>query len=90
MEALPKVTLTLRLTDPEWTPMIGENDRITNMDDWAKAFVVEVEVVQLNLNTGGMRVRFPWPNKNVKSGVSMQSVDVGIQAFFDKYSRVEK
>jgi hypothetical protein len=84
--SLPTLTLTLRLTDPEWEAIfVPESNQAINMDSYQKDFEVEVEVVQLNLNTGGMRIRFPWPNKHKKSGMGIESRDVSINEFFKHY-----
>ena len=82
----PKLTLTLRETNPDWEPVFVEgNNRAVNMDDYQKDYEIEVEIVQLNLNSGGMRVRYEWPDKHSKRGVSMQSRDVSIAEFFKHY-----
>ena len=47
----------------------------------------EVEIVQLNLNTGGMRVRWPEPDDS-KKGFTMQSCDISIEHFYKHYSIV--
>ena len=81
----PKLTLTLRETNPDWEPVFEPgNNRAVNMDDYRKDYEIEVEVVQLNLNTGGMRVRYVWPDKT-KKGFSMRSCDVSIKHFFEKF-----
>ena len=89
--SLPKLTLTLRLPDPDWEAVFvpGEN-RAINSDTYSKDFEVEVEVVQLNLNSGGMRVRFPWPNKHRKSGMEVCSQDVSIEHFYKSFDIVAK
>lgn len=89
--SLPTLTLTLRLPDPEWTAIFVEgNNTAINADTYAKDFDVEVEVVQLNINAGTMRVRYPWPNKHRKSGMEVCSQDVSINRFFDKFEIKEK
>lgn len=89
--SLPKLTLTLRLPDPNYKPVFADHSpRAINADEYSKDYEVEVEVVQLNLNSGGMRVRFPWPNKHRKSGMEVCSQDVSIDKFFDKFNIVEK
>ena len=83
---LPKLTLTLRETDPNFVARFEPgNNRAVNMDEYQKDYQIEVEVVQLNLNSGGMRVRYQWPNKYKKSGVEMVSRDVSIDAFYAQY-----
>lgn len=89
--ALPRLTLRLRLIDPSWKAVFGDGSpRAINADSMYKDFDVEVEVVQLNLNSGGMRVRYEWPNKHRKSGMEICTQDVSIAGFFDKYELREK
>jgi len=45
-----------------------------------------VEVVQLNLNTGGMRVRWNEPDPTKKKGFTVQSEDISIEHFYKQYS----
>lgn len=86
MQDLPKLTLRLRERDPEWKAIFVEgNNRAINMDTYQKEYDIEVEVVQLNLNTGGMRVRYPWPSDRVKKGFEIRSVDVPLSSFFEHY-----
>ena len=88
---LPKLTLTLRETDPNFVARFEPgNNRAVNMDEYQKDYEIEVEVVQLNLNSQGMRVRYQWPNKHKKSGFEMVSRDVPIDAFFEQYKISEK
>jgi hypothetical protein len=49
-----------------------------------------VEVVQLNLNTGGMRVRWNEPDAYSKKGYRVESQDVSIQYFYDQYQITPK
>jgi hypothetical protein len=49
-----------------------------------------VEVVQLNLNTGGMRVRWNEPDAESKKGYRVESQDVSIQYFYDQYQITPK
>ena len=90
--SLPKLTLTLKLNDPAWEAELSSTDSgaqvAVNMDSYYKDFDVEVEVVQLNLNTGGMRVRFPWPSKHAKNGVRIISCDVSIDHFYKSFAIV--
>ena len=87
--SLPKITVKLMETNPEWVGEYDENGKCTNFDNYQKEYDIEVEIVQLNLNTGGMRVRYPWIDKHATKGVSMRSRDIGIDAFFAKYSITE-
>jgi hypothetical protein len=94
--SLPTLRLSMKLTNPNWVPQYATSSEVPtsriaiNMDDYYGTYEVEVEVVQLNLNSGGMRVRFEWPNKRYKSGYEVRSVDVPIDAFFERYQIVEK
>lgn len=88
---LPKLTLTLRERNPEFVARFEPgNNHAVNMDEYQKDYEIEVEVVQLNLNSGGMRVRYEWPDKHAKRGVSMQSRDVPITSFFERFELKEK
>lgn len=93
---LPTLTLSMKLPNPDWEPKYATDSAVptsrvaVNMDDYYGTYEVEVEVVQLNLNSGGMRVRFEWPSKRYKSGYEVKSVDVPIDAFFEQYNIVEK
>jgi hypothetical protein len=83
---LPTLTLTLRETNPEYVARYNDGEsRPYNMDEYQKDYEIEVEVVQLNLNSGGMRVRYQWPDKYAKKGVSTQSRDVSIEHFYKQY-----
>ena len=82
----PKLTLTLRETNPDWEAVFEPgNNHAVNMDDYRKDYEIDVEIVQLNLNSGGMRVRYEWPDKNSKTGFSIKSCDVSIKHFFEKF-----
>ena len=84
--SLPKLTLTLRETNPDYVALYHDGEtRPYNMDEYQKDYEIEVEVVQLNLNSAGMRVRYEWPDKYAKRGVSVQSRDVSISHFFKQY-----
>jgi hypothetical protein len=87
MDALPTLTLKLRETNPDWVAKFVEGSNLAvNMDEYQKDYEIEVEVVQLNLNSGGMRVRYQWPSKRSKSGWQTCSRDVSIDAFFEQYT----
>ena len=84
--SLPTLTVTLRCPDPEYVPKYsGDDCRPYNADEYYAEFEVEVEVVQLNLNSGGMRVRYQWPSKQTKSGFETVSRDIPLQHFYDAY-----
>jgi len=89
--SLPKLTLTLRETNPNWVARFeADNNCAVNMDECQADYEIEVEIVQLNLNSGGMRVRYEWPDKHAKRGVSVHSRDVPISHFFEQYEIKEK
>jgi len=50
----------------------------------------KVEIVQLNLNSGGMRVRWNEPEPGTKRGFSVQSQDDPIGVFYEQYDIVKK
>jgi hypothetical protein len=89
--SLPTLIIPLRRRNPNWKPIYEDgNGRPVNMSDWQIEMPTEVEVVQLNLNTGGMRVRYVTPNDEMKKGYEVHSVDVSIDHFFNKFDIVEK
>ena len=89
--SLPTLTVTLRERNPEFVAVFVEgNNHAINMDEYQKDYEIEVEVVQLNLNTGGMRVRYPWPEKGSKKGYSIQSRDIPLTEFYKHYEIKEK
>lgn len=89
--SLPKLTLTLRETNPDYVPVFEDHSpRAINFDEYQKDYEIEVEVVQLNLNSGGMRVRYEWPDKRSKKGYSVQSRDVSISHFYKEFDIVAK
>jgi hypothetical protein len=89
--SLPKVTVTLRETNPNYVPKYRDGEvRPYNMDEYQSDYEIEVEIVQLNLNTAGMRVRYQWPSKQTKSGFVTQSRDISIDHFYKQFDIVEK
>lgn len=89
--SLPTLIIPLRRRNPEWKPIfVDGNPRAINADEYHVTINTEVEVVQLNLNTGGMRVRYVTPNDEMKKGYEVHSVDVSIDHFFNKFDIVEK
>lgn len=83
---LPVLLLKLKETNPEYEPIFVEGEQWPiNRDEYQKEYMIEVEVVQLNLNTGGMRVRYPWYSKHTKKGYEIRSVDVSIDLFYEHY-----
>jgi hypothetical protein len=91
MDTLPTLTLTLREFDPNWVAVFepGNNCAI-NTDTMQKDYEIKVEVVQLNLNTGGMRVRYDWPTTRTKKGYEVKSRDVSIEHFYKAFDIVAK
>lgn len=88
---LPTFTMTLRETNPDYEPIFVEGfTGPINRDEYQKDYEIEVEVVQLNLNTGGMRIRYEWPCKHTKRGFRIESRDVSIDEFYKRYAIVEK
>lgn len=89
--SLPKITVTLRERDPNFVAKFTKgSNRAVNMDEYQKDYEIEVEIVQLNLNSGGMRVRYEWPNNLRKSGMEMVSRDIPIEHFYAAYDIVKK
>jgi hypothetical protein len=89
--SLPTITVTLRETNPDFEARWEEgSNTAVNMDEYQADYEIEVEIVQLNLNTGGMRVRYQWPSKQTKSGFVTQSRDISIEHFYKSYEIVKK
>jgi len=88
---LPTLIIPLRRPNPDWKPIYKDGSREPiNKDTYYIDIDTEVEIVQLNLNTGGMRVRYVTPNDEMKKGYEVHSVDVSIKHFFAKYDICEK
>jgi len=88
---LPVITVTLRRRNPNWKPIfVDGSPRAVNMDDYAMEIPTEVEVVQLNLNTNGMRVRWSEPDPESKKGYTVESRDISIEHFYKHYDIVMK
>ena len=84
--SLPKVTMMIREIDPTWVAVFADHSpRAINADSMYKDYELEVEIVQLNLNTNGMRIRYEWPCKHSKKGFKVVSRDVSLEHFFKKY-----
>jgi hypothetical protein len=79
----PIVKVNLRLRDPDWIPEYDSSGKATNMDSYTKFFLVEAEVIQLNLSANTMRVRFKWDGKTA-------TADVPMTAFTERYTIQEK
>ena len=94
---LPTVIIPVRRRNPDFVAKYEPQtkDGITymmcvNSEERYVLQDTEVEIVQLNLNTAGMRVRYVEENLEMKKGYEVMSLDVSIQHFFDKYDIVEK
>lgn len=83
---LPQIPMTLRLIDPDWKPVFRDGSPTAiNIDTMYKEYDLIVEIVQLNLNSGGMRIRYEWPSKHTKRGFEICSQDVSIDHFFKHF-----
>lgn len=84
---LPTITVSLRRRNPEWKPIYENGSpRAINTDTYYVNIDTEVEIVQLNLNTGGMRVRWCEPDSESKKGYVVESRDISIDHFYKKYA----
>lgn len=88
MNSLPKLTVQVRNFDPNWKPIYAPDAPTIaiNANEHYKTFEVEAEVVQLNLSTGTMRVRYDWPSPTTKSGWAVATADIPITEFFKNYA----
>lgn len=78
--SLPVILAPVRRRNPAWVRG-GDQEYYIEIE-------TEVEVVQLNLNTGGMRVRWEEPNAEKKKGFEVMSTDIDISHFYKHYSIV--
>jgi hypothetical protein len=74
---LPTILATVRVYNQNYTPMNGQDFQISEERT--------VEVLQLNLNSSGMRVRF---NDSYQGKTKVVTQDIGIDAFFAQYAIV--
>lgn len=81
MANLPKLSIPVTITNPDW---VKDGDA-----PYYIKVVKEVEILQLNLSTGGMRVRYSVDVKG-SDKPRVVTVDVSADAFFDKFSIVER
>ena len=79
--SLPVILAPIRRRNPAWV-------RGSDFQEYYIEIETEVEVVQLNLNTGGMRVRWNEPNASKKKGFEVMSTDIDISHFYKYYSIV--
>jgi len=83
--SLPVITAKVRVYNPNYdnnNPSQANNE----FQIWQER---EVEVLQLNLNSGGMRVRFMDQGPFDKKPKAV-TVDIAIDAFFNQYDIVAK
>lgn len=76
--SLPVIMAPVRRLNPEWVRG-GDMECFIDIE-------TQVEVVQLNLNTGGMRVRWNEVDPTAKKGFRVESQDIDIQHFYKHYS----
>jgi len=67
-----------------YNPLFDHTDPSSHFQIYAAR---QVEVVQLNLNSGGMRVRF---NDSYLGKVKVVTQDIDINVFFEQYQIVKK
>lgn len=86
MDNLPVVTIKTRETNPDYVPIFVDGEQWpVNRQDYDMDIEVEAEVLQLNLTTGGMRVRYKWPERG-RAKMKTVTKDVSNVWFFAKYS----
>lgn len=79
---LPKVKAVVYVYNPKFVPGPNGSEPFQVLEER------EVEVLTLNLNSRGMRVRFPDVDHNGK--VKTVTTDIGLEWFYAKYDIVEK
>lgn len=79
---LPKVKARVHVYNPKFVPGPNGTEPFQVLEER------EVEVLTLNLNSQGMRVRFPDTDYNGK--VKTVTADIGLGWFYAKYDIVEK
>ena len=85
-DTLPEVTIRTTETNPDYVPRYQDGDvKPVNHHEYQMEIEIVAEVLQLNLSTGGMRVRYRLPDR--KTG-KLQTIteDVPISFFFNQYS----
>lgn len=85
----PILQVTLKNRNPSWKPVYDSNGKATNLDTSYVTSEVEVEVIQLNLSSETMRVRYQWPSDN-KKGYTVETRDLSIEPFYEQYQVVKK
>jgi hypothetical protein len=90
-DGLPQIRMTLRLIDPTWKAVFADGSpKAINTDTMYKEYEIMVDIVQLNLNSGGMRIRYEWPSKYTKRGFEICTQDVSIDHFFKHFNIEQK
>ena len=85
-DTLPEVTIRTTETNPDYVPIFVEGeDWPTNRHEYQMEIEIVAEVLQLNLSTGGMRVRYKWPERG-RAKMKTVTKDVPISFFFAQYS----
>lgn len=85
-DSLPLVTIQTVIRNPDWEPIFVEgSNHAVNEASYRIKVELEAEVLQLNLSTGGMRVRYRLPDRETGK---LQTIteDVPISFFFNQYS----
>lgn len=87
-DTLPLVTIKTAVVNPEWSPIFEDgNPRAVNEASYRITVELEAEVLQLNLSTGGMRVRYRRPDRDGKMKTITE--DVSASFFFNQYTITE-
>ena len=92
--SLPKLTLTLRVNNPDWVPVyetMPDGGRVAV--NWSEYYIdapTEVEVLQLNLSAGTMRVRYRQYSHRLKKGTEIATTDMSIEPFTKLFEIVAK
>ena len=85
--SLPSILAPIYRRNPNYKPVFVDGSPYAiNSDECFINIETQVEVVQLNLNTGGMRVRWNEPDPSKKKGFRVESCDIDIQHFYKHYS----
>lgn len=87
---LPTFTTMVRLRNPDWVAVTGDNGAVTNFDQYYVDKDAEVEVLTLNLSTGSMHVRFREPTTQHKKGWELKTEHTSIDSFFEHYEIVKR
>ena len=88
-DTLPLVKIQTKETNPDYVPRYQDGDvKPVNYHEYQMDIEIMAEVLQLNLTTGGMRVRYKWPERG-RAKMKTVTKDVPISFFFNQYSIVE-